>query len=108
MAQPATKPIEEKKLVKILGSFTRDELLKFRDYVVSSYLGNKGPLLEFLDVLLPMISEGKTPTASQVIKLLVKTARLSTATYRSLFLDLTRMVQSFMQSEGYNTKPEKA
>lgn len=108
MAQALAKPAEEKKVLNTLGSFTRDELVRFRDYVIGSYLGNKGPLLEFLDVLLPMISDGQKPTATQVIKLLVKTARLSTATYRSLFLDLTKMIQAFIQSEGYNKKPEKA
>lgn len=108
MAQALAKPAEEKKVLKTLGSFTREELVRFRDYVVGSYLGNKGPLLEFLDVLLPMITDGQKPTAAQVLKLLVKTARLSTATYRSLFLDLTKMVQAFIQSEGYNKKPEKA
>ena len=108
MAESITKPVEDKKLLKILSSFTRDELKRFRDYVLSSYLNNKGPLIEFLDVLLPMINEGKTPTGAQLIKLLVKTARLSTATYRNLVLDLTRMVQGFIQSEGYNEKPEKA
>jgi hypothetical protein len=108
MAQSIAKPVEEKKLIKILGSFTRDELARFRDYVLSSYLSNKGPLVEFLDVLLPMINEGKTPTAAQLIKLMVKTARLSTATYRSLFADLSKMVQSFIQSEGYGERPEKA
>src|SRR5882757_9282587 len=108
MATSAIAPVEDKKLLKTLGSFTRDELGRFRDYVLSSYLNNKGPLVEFLDVLLPMINDGKTPTAAQLGKLLVKTARLSRATYRSLFLDLTKMVQSFIQSEGYNTKPEKA
>lgn len=108
MAQSIAKPVEEKKLIKILGSFTRDELTRFRDYVLSSYLSNKGPLVEFLDVLLPMINEGKTPTAAQLIKLMVKTARLSTATYRSLFADLSKMVQSFIQSEGYGERPEKA
>jgi hypothetical protein len=90
MAESITKPAEDKKLLKILGSFTRDELKRFRDYVLSSYLNNKGPLIEFLDVLLPMINEGKTPTGAQLIKLLVKTARLSTATYRSLLLDHER------------------
>ena len=108
MAHSITKPVQEKKLLKILSSFTRDELTRFKDYVLASYLGNKGPLVEFLDVLLPMINEGKTPTGTQIVKLLVKSARLSRATYRSLFLDLTRMVQGFIQSEGYNKNPEKA
>jgi hypothetical protein len=55
-----------------------------------------------------MINEGKTPSASQMLKLLLKTARLSTATYRSLFIDLTRLVQGFIQNERYKDKPEQA
>jgi hypothetical protein len=108
MSQSIVQPVEEKKLLKILSSFTREELKRFRDYVLSSYLKNKGPLIEFLDVLLPMLNDGKRPTGAQIVKLLVKTGRLSTATYRSLFIDLSRMAQSFIKSEGYNTRPEKA
>ena len=108
MATSAIAPVEDKKLLKTLGSFTRDELSRFRDYILASYLNNKGPLIEFLDVLIPMIKEGKTPTAGQMFKLLVKTARLSAASYRSLFMDLTRLVNTFIQSERYKDKPEQA
>jgi hypothetical protein len=108
MAQDTLAPAEDKKLLKTLGSFTRDELGRFRDYILSSYLSNKGPLLEFLDVLLPMISKGKTPTAAQMLKLLLKTARLSRATYRNLFADLSKLVQGFLQNERYADKPEQA
>ena len=108
MATSAIVPVEEKKLLKTLGSFTREELTRFRDYILASYLNSKGPLIEFLDVLVPMINEGKTPSAGQMFKLLLKTARLSTATYRSLFMDLTRLVQSFIQNERYKDKPEQA
>ena len=108
MATSAIAPVEEKKLLKTLGTFTRDELTRFRDYILASYLNNKGPLIEFLDVLVPMINEGKTPTGSQMFKLLLKTAHLSTATYRSLFMDLTRLVQGFIQNERYKIKPEQA
>ena len=108
MAETAIAPIEEKKLLKTLGSFTREELGRFRSYILSSYFNNKGPLIEFLDVLLPMIGEGKTPRAGQMFKLLVKSAKLSTASYRSLFMDLTRLVNNFLENEGYKDKPEQA
>lgn len=108
MAENTPAPVQDKKLLKTLGSFTRDELGRFRDYILSSYLNNKGPLIEFLDVLLPMINAGKTPSAAQMFKLLVKSAKLSTASYRSLFADLTRLVNSFIQNERYKDKPEQA
>ena len=108
MAETAIAPVEDKKLLKTLGTFTREELGRFRDYILSSYLNNKGPLVEFLDVLLPMINAGKTPGAGQMFKLLVKTAKLSTASYRSLFADLTRLVNTFIQNERYKDKPEQA
>ena len=108
MAESTLAPVEDKKLLKTLGSFTREELTRFRDYILSSYFNNKGPLVEFLDVLLPMIKEGKTPGAGQMFKLMVKTAKLSTASYRSLFADLTRLVQGFIQNERYKDKPEQA
>ena len=108
MAETAIAPVEEKKLLKTLGSFTREELGRFRSYILASYFNNKGPLIEFLDVMLPMISEGKTPGAGQMFKLLVKSAKLSTASYRSLFADLTRLVNNFLQNERYKGKPEQA
>jgi hypothetical protein len=108
MAESTLAPIPEKKLLKTLGSFTRDELTRFRDYILSSYLNSKGPLVEFLDVLLPMISDGKTPTAGQMLRLLLKTAKLSRATYKTLFSDLTKLIQSFIQNERYKDKPEQA
>ncbi len=108
MAVTAIAPVEDKKLLKTLGSFTREELTRFRDYILTSYLNNKGPLIEFLDVLIPMIKEGKTPGAGQMFKLLFKTAKLSTASYRSLFMDLTRLVQSFIKNERYKDHPEQA
>ena len=107
MAESTIAPVEDKKLLKTLGSFTREELTRFRDYILTSYLNNKGPLIEFLDVLLPMIKDGKTPGAGQMFKLMLKTAKLSTASYRSLFADLTRLVQSFIQNERYKDKPEQ-
>jgi hypothetical protein len=54
-----------------------------------------------------MIKDGKTPGAGQMFKLMLKTAKLSTASYRSLFADLTRLVQSFIQNERYKDKPEQ-
>lgn len=108
MAETAIAPVEDKKLLKTLGTFTREELGRFRDYILSSYLNNKGPLVEFLDVLLPMINAGKAPGAGQMFKLLVKSAKLSTASYRSLFADLSRLVNTFIQNERYKDKPEQA
>jgi len=108
MAETSLAPVEDKKLLKTLGSFTREELTRFRNYILSSYMNNKGPLVEFLDVLLPMINAGKSPSASQMFKLLLKTAKLSTASYRSLFADLTRLVNTFIQNERYKDKPEQA
>lgn len=108
MAETALAPVEDKKLLKTLGSFTREELTRFRTYILSSYLNNKGPLIQFLDVLLPMISEGKAPGAGQMFKLLLKTAKLSMASYRSLFADLTGLVNNFLEKEGYKDKPERA
>lgn len=108
MAETALAPVEDKKTLKTLGTFTREELTRFRNYILSSYLNNKGPLIEFLDVLVPLINQGKAPGAGQMLKLLIKTARLSTATYRSLFADLTRLINGFIQNERYKGKPEQA
>lgn len=108
MAQGTLAAKEERNLLRTLSSFTRDEIVRFRDYIISSYKGNKGPLLEFIDALVPVISAGRVPAAGQMLKLLLKTARLGTATYTSLFLDLSRLVQGFLKSDRYKGKPERA
>ena len=105
-----TAPSPEGKLFKVLGDFSLQELTRFRDYIASSYLSNQTLLLELFDSLLPLLrSETSTvKKGTNILRLLITTARFGASPYSALLKDLLRLAQNYIEKRGYHQKPQKA